>query len=338
MPGEILVYLPLEQVQYHPILLWGLSVVKAVQNLNGPVLGWIMTAVSEIAVMIVIPLAIFTFWCINEKKGAAFAVLLVTSSWINSFLKILFKQPRPFDIDLSVALAHEPTYGFPSGHSQVSLVMALFLAIWLAKEKPGKKPVIWIGAVFYILLIGFSRVFLGVHFPTDLLGGWFIGGILIFIYAAWEKQIVKILLAAGKRGQLLITAALAFVMQVLLPSDSSLPAMLLGFGGGHALMINSTPFAALGTIDGRKPGFKVFLLRCLIGMGGAALIYFALKFIFPGSELFSGISWWGPSSPYIELGRFIRYGLLGFWVSSGAPRIFGKLNLANNRPIITDEG
>jgi hypothetical protein len=66
-------------------------------------------------------------------------------------------------------------------------------------------------------------------------------------------------------------------------------------------------------------------------MTGAAVMYLSLEFILPGeTSLFSSFPQWDLGSPYYELGRFVRYGLLGLWVSAGAPWIFLRLGIAGS--------
>ena len=71
------------------------------------------------------------------------------------------------------------------------------------------------------------------------------------------------------------------------------------------------------------------ILRCVTGFAGMVVIYLVLRLILPGEgSHFSDIPIWGRSSPFGELGRFIRYGLVGFWASAGAPWLFRRIRLA----------
>jgi hypothetical protein len=116
-------------------------------------------------------------------------------------------------------------------------------------------------------------------------------------------------------------------MNALYPLDRSLGGLFLGFGGGYALMRERFPFnAATGSVPVR-------LIRYALGRAGCALIYLGLKPVFPGGDsFFSALSAWGAASPYYELGRFVRYGLSGLWVSALAPRLFLALRLAEGVP------
>ncbi len=82
-------------------------------------------------------------------------------------LKAVFERSRP---DLWQWIIHETNFSFPSGHSVASaaLAMAIVALLWHTKWR----VIAMVVAVGYILLIGLSRLYLGVHFPTDILGGW----------------------------------------------------------------------------------------------------------------------------------------------------------------------
>jgi len=142
--------------------------------------------------------------------------------------------------------------------------------------------------------------------------------------------IEKFLTDGGLRVQNIAAAGIALTMNGLFPQERSLPALFLGFCLGYNLMKQRFPFFARGEINGKKPGIKIMILRCLTGFTGTAILFIALRLIFPGEgSLFSDIPTWGQASPFYDVGRFIRYGLLGFWASAGAPRLFQRMGLAS---------
>jgi hypothetical protein len=154
-----------------------------------------------------------------------------------------------------------------------------------------------------------------------------LGGIITGVYFLTEKRLAGLLITAGKRPGNFCLAAAAFLMTLLYSSDRRLPAILLGFGLGYSLMRSSFSLGAQSTIRDRNP--VLLGLRCILGFTGAAVIYLGLRLILPGKDsLFAAFPQWGMVSPYYELGRFILYGLLGLWVSAGAPMIFLRLGLA----------
>lgn len=93
---------------------------------------------------------------------------------LNFILKVLFQRPRP---NFTNAPLHETDWGFPSGHAMISLLFFGFLAFVLIQNAHSMKWR-WVIALFVgliPLIVGFSRLLLGVHYPTDVLAGWLAG-------------------------------------------------------------------------------------------------------------------------------------------------------------------
>ena len=333
MNETIIQMLPAENLSFlSDMYRWGIGIIKVIQMIKNPILTALVKFITVLGTeALYLPLILFIFWWIDEKQGLRFGILIIISAWINLFVKDILKQPRPFNLDPSLALAYEPTYGAPSGHAQTSLCFWIVMAAWLNEKLRRKRALLWAASFFIILLIGFTRLYLGVHFPTDLFAGWIIGGIILAVWFITGPRLEKIFAGAGTRAQNITAAALALIMNALYGGDRSLPAMLLGLCAGYALMKKKFPYSARGLIKGKKPGLRELILRCVSGFAGVAIIYLGLKLLFPGGgSLFENFPVWGRASPYYELGRFIRYGLLGLWVSAGAPRVFMNMGLAED--------
>jgi membrane-associated phospholipid phosphatase len=318
---------------------WGIALIQGIQTIESPGLTVFIQCITRLgSEYFYIPVILLVFWCVDEKKGLRLGLLLLISVFINLFLKAVFKQPRPYNLEPSVCRALEPTYGLPSSHAQLSLIFWLFLAASLIKSRgtAGRRRGILLGtAVFMILLIAFSRLYLGVHFPTDILAGWLIGGIILGLYALFETRVAAFFETQSIRTRIIAAAAAAFVMNALYPVNCSFGGAILGFSTGYSLMLRYFPFSAMPDRTGQgspKPGLGTFIARYTLGIAGAGLIYLALKTLLPGEHsLFADRPSWGVGSSYFELGRFVRYGLLGLWASAGAPRLFLRLGLAGTR-------
>ena len=334
MDELIIQMLPAENSAHIPgILGWGIELIRLIQRIENPGLTALLKFITAFGTeLFYLPAILFIFWWVDEKRGLRFGILIIVSAWINSFVKDLFKQPRPFHFDASLGLAHESSYGAPSGHAQMSLSFWIPMAAWLGRtgEKTKKwRRLIWAFSIFFILLIGFTRLYLGVHFPTDLFAGWLLGGIILVLWFFPGSYFEKFLIKGGARLQNICAAFFVLVMNGLYPQDNSLPAILLGFCLGYTLMEKRFPFSAHGCINGKKPGVVVMILRCVTGFLGMAVIYLGLRLIFPGEgSLFKDIPVWGRASPFYTLGRFVRYGLVGFWISAGAIKTFQRFGLA----------
>lgn len=98
------------------------------------------------------------------------------SSILNQVLKQIYNRTRPLDF----ILVKQGGLSFPSGHSMVTMSMYLAVAYLTTRNvEEHKKRTIYIIAILMILLMGISRMYLGVHWPTDIIGG-YIGGYLVF--------------------------------------------------------------------------------------------------------------------------------------------------------------
>ena len=151
-----------------------LQILDVLQTIHNPVLDTIMCAITRFgdAGIIWILLCVVLLILPRTRKSGAIlmAALLVDLVVCNGILKPLVHRIRPFDVKTGIELlVKQPTdYSFPSGHTAASFtsVMALYLA--------GEKN-LWIPALVLAVLIAFSRLYLYVHYPTDVLGGVVVG-------------------------------------------------------------------------------------------------------------------------------------------------------------------
>jgi membrane-associated phospholipid phosphatase len=126
------------------------------------------------AVLIILFLAAVFF--IYQKRYfyfAALAVSLTGSGLSVYFTKLFFRRERPLDL----AYYQEHTFSFPSGHATYAVsVFGLLFYLGLVEIKTTAGQIWWIlGSLIFILLLGFSRIYLGVHFLTDVVGGYMLG-------------------------------------------------------------------------------------------------------------------------------------------------------------------
>jgi membrane-associated phospholipid phosphatase len=315
------------------VLQWGLDFIRLVQTSGYPpgypplttFMRIITSLGSGAAYMILLP---FIYWCVDEKKGLHLTAVMLFSLWLNLVLKFVLDQPRPFfeGFDPSVGMATENTGGLPSGHAQNSLVLWIIIASWT------KRKLFYGVAAFFCLLVGFSRIYLGVHFPTDVLGGWLAGGLILCLYFLFGKRIETLLetigtravgtRAVGTRAVMIAGAALSFIMILYRPSKVFLmPAgMILGLAAGFCLNRLFIGFTAASLFD-RTGSAKYLTLagRFALGIAGFILLYFVtgkLTAVFTGSENH-------------DLFVFLRYALLALWISAGAPWLFRFTRLAD---------
>lgn len=118
----------------------------------------------------------------HPKLGGSVAVNLLLAWLLNERLKMIFQRPRPAD----PWLVHETGFSFPSGHSMVSMAFYGFLIylVWRCVTNQKLKYTLTAVLGVLILLIGLSRIYLGVHYVTDVLGGFLIGLCYLTVYTA----------------------------------------------------------------------------------------------------------------------------------------------------------
>ncbi len=287
------------------ILTWGLELIHRVQTWRSPVLDLVFRSITflgnEQAYLLILPIL---YWCVEARLGFRLGLLFFVSGYLNFALKELLAQPRPGDLEPGINLIKESGYGLPSGHAQSAVVLWGFLA------HAGRKRWLWAPAAALMLLIGFSRIYLGVHFPTDVLGGWLIGAVLL------GAAVLILRFTAGRPGLpywawLIAAGLLAAGGIAALPSEGSIAVIAAswGFVTGYLLL------SAAGAAD-MAGGFLQRLLRFPAGLAVMLALYLGLKALLPEK-----------GQPLYLLLRFLRYALVGFWVSYGAPRLFRLLGL-----------
>lgn len=165
-----------------------LDILHAIQSIHNGILDEIMVSLSTIGNRGAIWISIgLVFLCIKKYRKCGIVVLLslfISVVFGNMILKNLIERPRPCWIDESVTLLiHNPKdFSFPSGHTYSSFAAAA--AIFYHHKKIG------IAALVLASLVGFSRLYLFVHFPTDVIGGMLLGIITaIVISKATDKYL-----------------------------------------------------------------------------------------------------------------------------------------------------
>lgn len=145
---------------------WLLSVMRDITAFGG------VTGLTLISVLATAYLLTIRNW-----KTAAFVVVAVSAGGIfASWLKTVFLRPRP---DIVPHLVDVSYTSFPSGHAMNSAIVFLTLATLVARTQPARAVRIYVQAVAILLslLVGCSRVYLGVHWPSDVVAGWCVGGL-----------------------------------------------------------------------------------------------------------------------------------------------------------------
>ncbi len=176
---------------------WEPAVMVWLQQKMGPVLTALASALSVFGEeLVLIGILGFIYWVYNKKAGVFIGVNLMAGLALNVMVKNLVLRQRPYmvhakiqclkPVDASADIYNIAVqgYSFPSAHAMNNTILYGSLAIFARKK--------WMAAVAVILplLVGISRVMLGVHYPTDVMAGWF-GGVLVLFCLTWLQQKVR---------------------------------------------------------------------------------------------------------------------------------------------------
>ncbi|NLG70845.1 MAG: phosphatase PAP2 family protein [Chloroflexi bacterium] len=285
------------------------------------------------------------FWCVDASLGLRVGTMLMLSNSVNHIFKLAFQSPRPYFYTSEVqALISESSFGIPSGHAQNAA------AVWGLLGVLSRRGWVLVTMIVVTFLIGLSRIYLGVHFIWDVLIGWALGAILVWLFLRLEPVVRSRL--AGMRVGMQLASIFAFTLVLILISflvrlslgawtlpaawaenirfffpDRELPdpvalagaftagGTLFGIGAGAILLRRWGGFQAGGDFWKR-------LGRLPLGLIGVSLIWYGLGEVFPRGEFLTA---------YVL--RYVRYMLVGIWVIAVAPRLFVRLGLAQG-----DEG
>jgi membrane-associated phospholipid phosphatase len=280
------------------------------------------------------------YWCVDAVIGLRIGSMLLISTNLYGFLKRIFAAPRPFWLDSRVQ-AHitETSFGFPSGHAQNAA------SIWGLAAQQFKRRWFTITTILLILMIGFSRVFLGVHGISQVVAGWLAGTLLLLAYMRWQPGLMRWFLRQHQPSQYLLVLASSAIL-VLIPwlvnvinaqwtlptlwqANASLadpelildpfnPEGLISVGGTWLGMFTGAlwfyhRFGIFNTAG--HPGIRT--LRYLIGLVGVVLLWYGLGSVLPDTIDLVGLGL-----------RYLRYTLVGLWVSALAPLVFLRLRVA----------
>ena len=159
------------------------ALIEGARAISTPALDRIMLIITSLGwgpLVVAECLAVSVWSWLRGDRVAAIALSTIGLSVVaaTDLLKSGFGRARP---DL---LRHDlVTFAFPSGHSMTALAVYGMLFAVLARRLPRARAVCWIAGVLVALLVGLSRVYLAVHWPTDVVGGWAFGGVLLCLGA-----------------------------------------------------------------------------------------------------------------------------------------------------------
>lgn len=304
-----------------------------------PIMKFFSLLGTEMFYLLILPVLL---WCYDVRFGLRVGTILLSSGSLNLVIKTIVGWPRPYWVNENVrALGSDPYFGLPSGHAQNSVSLfgrigALLQDRWLR-----------LSLISIIFLISLSRLYLGVHFPLDVLVGWAIGALLLFLFIrlephflAWyakRSQASRVLVPALASFAILLTGLWVTSVQEFPTSWSALASaaapgaepinptaiepfisgagIFLGFGVGAVLLTD------WGRFDTAGPVWQL-ALRYVAGLLGVVVLFLGLRAIFPQGE----------SAPALAF-RYVRYAAVGLWITFLGPKSFVRFGLAESKPV-----
>lgn len=286
---------------------WGMAWIIALQEMGGPVFTTFFEIVTftgeEMFYLLFVPIV---FWAFDHRIGARIGFAFLISAYVNPILKDLFPQPRPYQVNPEVSDHTVPGSGMPSGHAQSSVFFWGVLAAQIGRGW------FWGLAIVWMFLVGFSRVYLGVHYPHQVVAGWMVGAILLALFLLLDPRFEKWMAGLPLGQQLALSIGIPVLMALAYQHNDTISsaAVMCGFGSGFVLMHRYCPYSASGLWWQR-------VLRTAIGLAGLLALYVGLDLIAPEKGTIS--------ESFYYATRFLRYGVLGLWISLGAPWLFSLI-------------
>ena len=291
------------------VLDWGVDVILWLQHFS-PTLDIPFRALTFLGeegfFMLFLPLL---YWCVDHRLGARLTVAFLFSSQLNAIAKLLAAQPRPFDYDARVKkLADVRGGGLPSGHTQDAVV------VWGYLMAVVRRPWMWVLGLVLIVLVPLSRLYLGVHFPTDLLGGYVLGVPLLVAFVRFEP-VVEEWLKRRRLGWQLVCAAAPGLLLLLPGCADDYAATASG-----ALVGMAAGFVAQRRLVGFESGGPLWERVARYPVGGALLL---------GTRALLNASMAGLGGALWLV--FMKYAALGVAAALVAPWLFVAVGLASGR-------
>jgi membrane-associated phospholipid phosphatase len=241
------------------------------------------------------------YWCVNRTVGLRLGLVFIGSQYANEVVKGLVIEPRPGPPIEPLYPETAPGSAWPSGHAQNSAATWGTLAGLIRDRR------LTTFALILVFLVGLSRLYLGLHWPLDVVSGWVIGAGLavlgLAVFARWGRA------AEGGRGPVWLAAGVGvpLVLLALYPTDNNAKAMgaLIGLITGWWLERRTVGFEAPAPLARQA-------IKAVLGLAVAFGLRILLKPLF---DLL----------PVPLVGDVLRYAAIGLWVAWVAPWLFVRL-------------
>jgi membrane-associated phospholipid phosphatase len=309
---------------------WGYQVLLQIELLRSDVFNILFPIITDIGSEIsYLVLLSVVYWCVHKPIGQGLSYAFLFTATLNTWIKDLWRIPRPdspaLEPELDQAeitirlrpLRHETSPSFPSGHTQGAVVTWGYMAARFAKRW------FWIVAVAMAGLIAVSRMYLGVHFPQDVIAGVLIGVLYLAAWLGVEPQLRQRAAQLDRRWRYVLAALIPLGVLLIHPVDGTATTLgaIIGLGLGYVLESETLRFSVAGPLWQR-------IARAAVGLLIVGVAYAGLSALFGLFDEQMGIAWeivW----------RTLRYGMVGFvgsWVAPWAQMRLGVLKRGGTVP------
>lgn len=276
------------------------EIMKAIQSVSSPALDFVAEAVTWLGEQyFALAVLLFLYWCCDKRLGRWAIYSTLAGALLSNSVKILVKKERPIGYP-GIRSLHTETatgYSFPSGHTTQAGSLYTGIALWF-----GRAGYI-VAALVLTALVALSRLYLGCHWPNDVVAGFLIGTVLtVILYKIFQKF-------ENRFPVLFAVTSAIFVPFLLVTGDVADFWKVFGLAAGASaaffLEERYTRFETEGLTAKRR------ILRMLTGFAVTGAIFIVLKLVLPEGNLF----------------YFIRYSAVAVGCLFLAPLAFVRLKI-----------
>ncbi|EDX57411.1 MULTISPECIES: phosphatase PAP2 family protein [Bacillus cereus group] len=265
-------------------------------SLEGSVLTAFFKLVSSLAnETLYLVIISFLYWCVSKRKAFHMIVMLCFSGYIGIMVKEFMKIPRPYTYDGIEALYEKSAagYSFPSTHVQLSTTF------WGSFMILCKKRIVWIIGIIFIILVAISRLYLRVHWLSDIIGAVLFSVIVVYLYT-------KVTMGLSDRKFILlqrIILAVSLIMYVMTSQVDNLKLLGVLTGSTIGIMLENHFINMNESND-----FKMQVVKTVLGLSIMLIMQFILKKVIPDMY-------------------YLRYAVTGITITFLCPFMFHMLRL-----------